>query len=1352
MTDSPLAAQFHQAMLETYQEAAQVGYRPTRFLQMVNELGGVATARFILAQEHAGDGFTTLWEKQRLDLAVEALVLKPAFAALFSPEERARARARLAAANYVAPWDRPDAAPPAAQPAPSLVDRLARAVQNTQGGGAPPDESPDDEDPGEDKPLDRLDAWQADIETASPFVRFFAEEYPNWLTATFGRSVTFLPYTGQRFSVYLNGQRIQWGRLRKRSGVFITLPTVREPADREHVQTLGPQLALGLSRGGTNFALENDADYAALQAIMRWIGGLPPGEPLDDPTFVVIHKSDYDAQAYGRSYQFSNRASGDSRKLIDALETFADGGPPVRLIIYRPGPHYAFTAWATSAGVTRRAGADPAERIYVVDLEQHEFTPPLLLRGAAADLTKRLSWLSDGLQAAFNFRAIRRIPAADFTTILAAAEAPMTRPLTIAEAAFTVLSRAGGGPLHLSEVLRRIQAENLANLGGQTPQLTLASIMLRDERFQNLGRNTWVLANIGSDAAATDRRADLDDALPEPPTRTPLIVADAEARFWRIHLPRELWARARSAGVIAIGGALDSTNLSVKRFQQIAVGDRIVAYVQGGTIGGIGIVVRAFDPAQPRLGLPAATLGDEFTQYLRVAWADAPVEPADLLAPLRHPRYTDLYNRLKSPPIVVPLDRADYTALLSLLMVDDPGLPQSVSRLPQIWAQLADYVALAQALGERTVAAAELLATARTLDPPPNEPLDAADLTAALLQLRLIAADGAGYRARPYVAGERAALLRLCALALLVLVEGADDQYSLPARAVLPRLRAATEAAPAGKFAPELGEADSTTLAGWYAEAGLIAIDDDAWQPVPEALAPLPGADAATTAYNTFLAALQATVDGAQPGDLPHVAADAPLPEVADFTERLRELGHDLLFDTAIVRRIYRSLLAGRHVVLSGPPGTGKTELARRLPGLLWREAPQTFYRLTLSPEAPPVEAATEQRHGYAPLVVTATEDWGVRDVVGGIGPKLDGAGGGLSYAIEHGALTRTALRHYDDTSDGNRLPPGMHFTRRDHRHEGRRYRGAWLVIDEFTRAPIDAAFGSLLTTLSGNEQARLAVPTSGGDVMVPLPRDFRIIGTLNSFDRHFLNQISEAMKRRFDFIDVLPPPPSYARFEQGIALKEALRRIRDSGFTTITAAGTPPVYAWPGLLRVEPVRDDDGLQRYLVHPEDPAAEAALDAFWRLFSAVRVFRQLGTAQAIAVYLNLLTGVRVGMEWGEALDTALADALADQMQVLNRDEQRTIDALVEHAGNPATFVSAVQSIVRELPPGRRVGYLYALRERDAANGAGSDILVRENADLTADQITRVFAVDTPLGLPEPSVFRRRLRDLIGERGL
>ncbi|MBP1466161.1 AAA family ATPase [Candidatus Chloroploca sp. M-50] len=926
--------------------------------------------------------------------------------------------------------------------------------------------------------------------------------------------------------------------------------------------------------------------------------------------------------------------------------------------------------------------------------------------------------------------------------------------MTIADAAFTILSRAGGGPLHLSDLLARIQMEGLAELRGQTPQLSLASILLRDERFHNRGRNSWMLAAAATAADAADD-LELPAVLPEPPTRSPKIYAEETARCWRIHFPRELWENARRHGVIAIGWPLDAQNQSVKRFHQIRAGDRVVAYVQGGVIGGIGVVTSPFDPERPRADCAATTLGDEFTQYLRVAWADAPAEPQNLLEALRHANYTHLYNRIKNPHTVMPLSRDDYHTLLSLLQVDDAGEPRSASRLPTGWEQLAPYLSLARGMGDTELTAEQLLARAQASDPPLSAALDADDLVAELLQLRLIMSAGPkNYRSRPYVNGDETALLRLCALALLAPVEGAVEQYLLPAQAILPRLAATETPQPVEHFAPELGEADAIRLVGWYAEAGLVTVDGDAWLPSLPDLTLAEATDPASLAYAHLFTTLQDERSGTFSSDLAHLATDAALPPVEAFEERMDELGQELLFDHAVIRRIYRSLLAGRHVVLSGPPGTGKTELARRLPSLLWREAPITFQRLTFSPDLPPLEQVTEQRHGYAALVVTATEDWGVRDVVGGIGPRLDSTSGALSYTIEHGVLTRVLLQHYQDTERGRRLPPpASGFLRRDRHHEGRRYRGIWLVIDEFTRAPIDAAFGSLLTTLSGGQQATLAVPTREGELReVPLPRDFRIIGTLNSFDRHFLNQISEAMKRRFDFIDVLPPSPADAIFEQGIALKEALRRMRDDGFAAIEQHDAAGGFRWPGVLRVEPITDAHKPRRYQWQAETPEVATVLESFWRIFSAIRVFRQLGTAQVVAVYLNVLTGVRVGMPWDEALDTALADGLADQLQVLSRDEQRTLDALLEHAGQPGEFAAAVQAIVRELPPGRRAGYLYALRERDTAIHGTSDLAVREETLLSAAQLGRVFLSDVALALPPSGAFRRRLRDLIGERGL
>lgn len=66
-----------------------------RFLQMVSQDGGLATAKRLLWSDTPSDGFTTLWEHRRLDLTVEAHVLRDEFATLFTDDDRKRARERL---------------------------------------------------------------------------------------------------------------------------------------------------------------------------------------------------------------------------------------------------------------------------------------------------------------------------------------------------------------------------------------------------------------------------------------------------------------------------------------------------------------------------------------------------------------------------------------------------------------------------------------------------------------------------------------------------------------------------------------------------------------------------------------------------------------------------------------------------------------------------------------------------------------------------------------------------------------------------------------------------------------------------------------------------------------------------------------------------------------------------------------------------------------------------------------------------------------------------------------------------------------------------------------------------------
>ena len=96
MTDAAqLQRRFDAAMLDIYHGAARLGYRPTRFLEMVQVHGGVETAHRLLATDKVQDGLGELYLLNRLDLTVEHHVLLPEFAPRFSDDERRKAQARL---------------------------------------------------------------------------------------------------------------------------------------------------------------------------------------------------------------------------------------------------------------------------------------------------------------------------------------------------------------------------------------------------------------------------------------------------------------------------------------------------------------------------------------------------------------------------------------------------------------------------------------------------------------------------------------------------------------------------------------------------------------------------------------------------------------------------------------------------------------------------------------------------------------------------------------------------------------------------------------------------------------------------------------------------------------------------------------------------------------------------------------------------------------------------------------------------------------------------------------------------------------------------------------------------------
>jgi hypothetical protein len=103
---------FHDAMLDIFKLAGEAtrkrrpdgkierGYWASYFLRAVRKHGGVAYAHQLLRMEGTTEGFTRLQAEGRLDLTMEALVLRPQYAGLFSEHERQIASSRLARAGY----------------------------------------------------------------------------------------------------------------------------------------------------------------------------------------------------------------------------------------------------------------------------------------------------------------------------------------------------------------------------------------------------------------------------------------------------------------------------------------------------------------------------------------------------------------------------------------------------------------------------------------------------------------------------------------------------------------------------------------------------------------------------------------------------------------------------------------------------------------------------------------------------------------------------------------------------------------------------------------------------------------------------------------------------------------------------------------------------------------------------------------------------------------------------------------------------------------------------------------------------------------------------------------------------
>ena len=78
---------FHQEIIDLYKKIIKsVKYKPTRLMDYINKYGGYEAAVKYISTESNVQDFAVLWEKERLDLSVEALITNEKFRSLFSED------------------------------------------------------------------------------------------------------------------------------------------------------------------------------------------------------------------------------------------------------------------------------------------------------------------------------------------------------------------------------------------------------------------------------------------------------------------------------------------------------------------------------------------------------------------------------------------------------------------------------------------------------------------------------------------------------------------------------------------------------------------------------------------------------------------------------------------------------------------------------------------------------------------------------------------------------------------------------------------------------------------------------------------------------------------------------------------------------------------------------------------------------------------------------------------------------------------------------------------------------------------------------------------------------------------
>jgi 5-methylcytosine-specific restriction enzyme B len=195
-----------------------------------------------------------------------------------------------------------------------------------------------------------------------------------------------------------------------------------------------------------------------------------------------------------------------------------------------------------------------------------------------------------------------------------------------------------------------------------------------------------------------------------------------------------------------------------------------------------------------------------------------------------------------------------------------------------------------------------------------------------------------------------------------------------------------------------------------------------------------------------------------------------PLP-----TYTLAEAEQDLFLTTDEIKHLQTALKRKMNLIVQGPPGVGKTYVARRLAWLHMREKDDSRVQLV-------------QFH----------QSYNYEDFIRGWRPTAGGA-----FELANGVF--------------------VDFVRRAQHDQAHDY---FFIIDEINRGNLSKIFGELLMLLEADKRdPQYALPLTyrkPDEAPFYLPPNLFVIGTMNTADRS-LALVDYALRRRFTFVDLVP-------------------------------------------------------------------------------------------------------------------------------------------------------------------------------------------------------------------------------------